>query len=82
MVGVLAVVRTGAVMGPRGTAGGFCSTGAAVLPVNVFPMVILVGTSLIPWMLMGLVPGVGAPLCTTITLDLVAPSTGRSPEGP
>lgn len=81
-VGGAAVVRAGVVMGPRGTEGGFCSTGAPELPLKVFPMVILVGTSLIPWMLMGLIPDVGAPLCTTITLDLVAPRTGRSPQEP
>lgn len=31
---------------------------------------------------MGLVPGGGAPLCTTITLDFAVPGTGRNPEGP
>lgn len=44
-VGGAAVVRAGVVMGPRGTEGGFCSTGAPELPLKVFPMVILVGTS-------------------------------------
>ena len=35
----------GAGMGARVTVGGFCRTGAPVLPVKVFPMVILVGAS-------------------------------------